>query len=63
MILKEKKKCPISFYISEILCNFAPQSEVMDRLKAFKIDLHGLKEGVNALDFELDNDYLDAIDG
>ena len=63
MILKEKKKCPISFYISEILCNFAPQSEVMDRLKAFKIDLHGLKEGVNALDFELDNDYFDAIDG
>ena len=28
--LKEKKKCWISFYISEILCNFAPQSEVMD---------------------------------
>ena len=63
MKLKEKKKCWISFYISEILCNFAPQSEVMDRLKAYKIDLHGLKEGVNAFDFKLDNDYFEAVGG
>ena len=63
MKLKEKKKCWISFYISEILCNFAPQSEVMDRLKAYKIDLHGLKEGVNAYDFKLDNDYFEAVGG
>ena len=35
----------------------------MDRLKAYKIDLHGLKEGVNAFDFKLDNDYFEAVGG
>ena len=52
----------ISFNISEILCNFAPQMENMDRLKSFKIGLHGLNEGVNNLSFKLDNGYFEAIE-
>ena len=52
----------ISFNISEILCNFAPQMENMDRLKSYKIGLHGLNEGVNNLSFKLDNGYFEAIE-
>ena len=36
--------------------------EKIDRLEPYKIDLHGLKEGVNHLSFKLDNGYFEAID-
>ena len=36
--------------------------ENMDRLKSFKIGLHGLNEGVNNLSFKLDNGYFEAIE-
>ena len=52
----------IYFCISFFFCNFAPQMENMDRLKSFKIGLHGLNEGVNNLSFKLDNGYFEAIE-
>ena len=52
----------ICFCISFFFCNFAPQTEHMDRLKSFKIGLHGLNEGVNNLSFKLDNGYFEAIE-
>ena len=36
--------------------------ENMDRLKPYKIDLHGLKEGVNTLEFRLDDEYFSAVE-
>ena len=36
--------------------------ENMDRLKSYKIGLHGLNEGVNNLSFKLDNGYFEAIE-
>ena len=42
--------------------NFAARSGVMDRLKSFKIELLGLKEGVNAFSFKLTDEYFEAID-
>ena len=36
--------------------------ENMDRLKPYKIDLHGLKEGVNTLGFRLDDEYFSAVE-
>lgn len=44
------------------MCNFATQSGVMDKLKPFKIELHGLKEGNNRFDFKLDDSFFDAVD-
>ena len=52
----------IYFCISFFFCNFAPQMENMDRLKSFKIGLHGLNKGVNNLSFKLDNGYFEAIE-
>ena len=52
----------ICFCISFFFCNFAPQMENMDRLKSYKIGLHGLNEGVNNLSFKLDNGYFEAIE-
>lgn len=42
--------------------NFAARSGVMDRLKPFKIELLGLKEGANAFSFKLTDEYFEAID-
>ena len=36
--------------------------ENMDRLKSYKIDLHSLKEGVNTLEFRLDDEYFSAVE-
>ena len=36
--------------------------ENMDRLKSYKIGLHGLNEGVNNLSLKLDNGYFEAIE-
>ena len=42
--------------------NFAARSGVMDRLKPYKIELLGLKEGANAFSFKLTDEYFEAID-
>lgn len=42
--------------------NFAARSGVMGRLKPFKIELLGLKEGANAFSFKLTDEYFEAID-
>lgn len=42
--------------------NFAAQSVDMSSLEPFKIDLKGLKEGVNTFDFDLDDAYFEALD-
>ena len=44
------------------MCNFAAQSVVMDKLKPFKIELHGLKEGKNIFNFKLDDSFFDAVE-
>ena len=44
------------------MCNFAARSAVMDKLKPYKIELHGLKEGVNILNFKLTDDFFNDID-
>ena len=38
--------------------NFAARSGVMDRLKPYKIELLGLKEGANAFSFKLTDEYF-----
>ena len=48
--------------MSKKMCNFAAQSVVMDKLKPFKIELHGLKEGKNIFNFKLDDSFFDAVE-
>ncbi len=42
--------------------NFAHQSVNMSKLEQFKIDLQGLKEGVNDIHFDLDDSFFEAVD-
>ena len=44
------------------MCNFAARSVIMDRLKPFKIELHGLKEGINSFSYKLTDDFFDAVE-
>lgn len=43
-------------------CNFAYQSVNMSKLEQFKIDLRGMKEGVNDIRLALDDGFFEAVD-